>query len=336
MRATARCRVDLAGGTLDIWPLGLLHRGACTVNLAVDLPVTVEMARREAGWAYESELGSGSVHEREALAAEPETALLGLVAEELDLSPVAVRWRSGSPRGAGLGASSALSVALLAAGSRLLGREAEEPVRLAARARDLEARLMGLPTGLQDHLPALLGGALALHHEPGGVRIQRLAVDLERLEAALHLFYTGVSHFSAGNNWRIVRARLDADPAVTARLERIARAAEALARALEAGELEEVGRLAGEEWLARRELAPGISTPEIEAILAATAAAGAWGGKACGAGGGGCVAVLAPAARRAAVAAAGRTAGGSPLAARPVPFGLELEDVGSRATPAVP
>jgi D-glycero-alpha-D-manno-heptose-7-phosphate kinase len=331
VRASARCRVDLAGGTLDIWPLGLLHRPACTVNLAIDLPVAVEMARREAGWAFESELGAGVVANREALAAEPETALLGLVAAELDLPPAAVRWRSGSPRGAGLGASSALTVALLAAGQKLLGHEREEPARLAARARDLEARLMGLPTGMQDHLPALLGGALALHHEPGGTRIERLAVDLERLGASLHLFYTGVSHFSAGNNWRIVRARLDGDPAVTERLERIARTAEALADALRAGDLEEVGRLAGEEWRARRELAPGISTPEIEAILAATAAAGAWGGKACGAGGGGCVAVGAPARARARVEAAGREAGGEVLAAPPVARGLELDATGAPA-----
>ena len=32
----APCRVDLAGGTLDIWPLYLFHPGAVTVNIAVD------------------------------------------------------------------------------------------------------------------------------------------------------------------------------------------------------------------------------------------------------------------------------------------------------------
>ena len=51
VRAIARCRVDLAGGTLDIWPLGLLHPGAVTVNVAVDLPVRVEVERRERGWS---------------------------------------------------------------------------------------------------------------------------------------------------------------------------------------------------------------------------------------------------------------------------------------------
>lgn len=324
MRVTARCRVDLAGGTLDIWPLGLLHARSRTVNLAIDLPVTVEMARRESGYAFASERAAGVAATPEALAADPETALLGVVVAALGLPPVEVRWRSGSPRGAGLGASSALTVALLAAGQRLLERAPEEPLGLAARARDLEAQLMGLPTGMQDHLPALLGGALALHHEPGGAVVERLDLDLERLGACLHLFYTGVSHFSAGNNWQIVRARLDGEAEVTALLERVARSAEALTEALRAGDLEAAGRLVGEEWRARRGLAPGISTPEIEAILAATAEAGAWGGKACGAGGGGCVVVLAPAGRRAEVAAAGAGGGGTVLRTRPTPEGLEL------------
>ena len=43
--ARAWCRVDLAGGTLDIWPLGLLHPGACTVNVAIDLAAPVGLRR---------------------------------------------------------------------------------------------------------------------------------------------------------------------------------------------------------------------------------------------------------------------------------------------------
>ena len=41
VRVAAPCRADLAGGTLDIWPIGLLHPGALTVNMA--LPVEVEL-----------------------------------------------------------------------------------------------------------------------------------------------------------------------------------------------------------------------------------------------------------------------------------------------------
>src|SRR4029453_18564392 len=36
IQAKSPCRVDLAGGTLDIWPLYLFHENAVTVNFAVD------------------------------------------------------------------------------------------------------------------------------------------------------------------------------------------------------------------------------------------------------------------------------------------------------------
>ncbi len=44
-----------------------------------------------------------------------------------------------------------------------------------------------------------------------------------------------------------------------------------------------------DEWENRKGLAPGVTTPAIDAMLAAAAAAGATGGKVCGAGGGGCL-----------------------------------------------
>ena len=38
--ATAPCRVDLAGGTLDMWPLYLFHHDSVTVNFAVNILAT--------------------------------------------------------------------------------------------------------------------------------------------------------------------------------------------------------------------------------------------------------------------------------------------------------
>ena len=59
VRARAWCRVDLAGGTLDLWPLGLLHPGSRTVNLAIDLPVVVELILAQKG--YRIRQGSSEV-----------------------------------------------------------------------------------------------------------------------------------------------------------------------------------------------------------------------------------------------------------------------------------
>jgi len=324
VRARAWCRVDLAGGTLDIWPLGLLHRGARTLNVAIDLPVAVSLRPLPSGYVVRS---GGEVFAAKRVAellAHPETALVGRVLEHLALSGVAVDCTSDSPRGAGLGASSALTVALLAAGERWIGRPASSPEALAATARDLEARLMGLPTGLQDHYPAILGGALEIRHDAGGTRVRALPVDLEALGNSMLVFYTGQSHFSAANNWQILRRRLDGDGGVTRALESVARVAERMAEALATGDLRAVGKLMAEEWAARRELAPGISTPEIEAIIGRATSAGAWGAKTCGAGGGGSVAILCPPEQREAIRQALIAQRAEELVCSPSPLPLEV------------
>lgn len=318
VRVEGWCRVDLAGGTLDIWPLGLLHHDARTVNLAIDLPVAVEIGASD---RFEVVQGSTRVTARTArdLAGEPAAALIGWLLEALGAPPMRVTIDSASPRGGGLGASSALSVALIVATARARGSEPPAPLAVSELARDVEAQLMGLPTGVQDHLPSLLGGALEIRYPPGGERVRRLDCDLDALGASLTVAYTGRSHFSAGSNWEVVRRRLDGEAESIELFDGICAAAIAAAAAIEAGDLAGLGAAMAEEWSFRRRLAPGVSTPEIEGILSAAREAGAWGGKATGAGGGGCVAVLSPAARRSAVDAAIVAAGGELLEAAPQP-----------------
>jgi len=325
VRATARCRVDFGGGTLDIWPLGLLHRGSTTVNVAIDVRAEIELV--VGGATYRVVQGDDRIEADSlaALAEDPGGALVACLLAAFDPGPCQVTISTGSPRGAGLGGSSAIAIALLAAaesardgGIRLL------EIERAHLARDLEAQLMGLPTGLQDHLPAQLGGALEIRHQPGGESVRRLDVDLSALGDRLIVAYTGQSHFSAGANWSVVRGRLDGDPDRVERLDRVASAAREMAPALESGDWAALGAAVDREWQARRGLAPEVSTPLIEELLAAAKEAGAWGGKACGAGGGGCVLALAPPASRGAVVAAWTAAGARVLEAPPTAQGLEM------------
>ena len=46
VETSAPTRVDLAGGTIDIWPLYLFHQNALTVNFAIDLPARCRLASR--------------------------------------------------------------------------------------------------------------------------------------------------------------------------------------------------------------------------------------------------------------------------------------------------
>jgi D-glycero-alpha-D-manno-heptose-7-phosphate kinase len=328
-RTTARawCRVDLAGGTLDIWPLGVLHSSSRTVNVAIDLAVEVELASSPDSYVVIQGEAMVEADSAGGLVVSEGSALVGLIVSELELPPVEIRIRSASPRGGGLGASSALAVALIAAGESYLGRPASAAVERSALARDLEARLMGLPTGKQDHYPALLGGVLEIEHRAGGERVRRLDVDLELLAGSLLVAYTGQSHFSAGSNWQMVRRRLDGDPKTVGLFDGIRDVTVELPAVLEAGDLEEAGRLMSREWSCRRRLAEGISTPVVESLLERSLAAGAWGGKVCGAGGGGSVALLAPPERRQAVIEALTDGGAQILPARPTGEALEVESV---------
>ena len=186
---------------------------------------------------------------------------------------------------------------------------------------------MRLPTGTQDHYPAVLGGSLAVHFLPGGERVRALDVDLDGLARHLLLIYSGQSHFSAATNWEIIRRTLEAEAEVLGLLAGIAEIATEMPEPLERGDWQTVGDLVGREWQLRRHLADGVSVPAVESLLQMARSLGAWGGKACGAGGGGCVAILCPEDRRDTIARTLATTGGEVLSARPTRQGLELDEV---------
>lgn len=327
VRVRTWCRADFGGGTLDIWPLGLLHPGARTVNVALDLAVVVRLELRSRGFAVQQDGERLESETLSGLAVAPGGALVAAVALAEALPPFSVEIASASPRGAGLGASSALAVGLLAAAEAAVsGALTRSAAERAAVARDVEARLMGLPTGLQDHYPAQLGGVLEIVHAPGGERVRQVPVDLALLGEHLLLGFTGQSHFSAGANWQVVRRRLEADGLTVDRLGAIADVASRLPPALAAADWARVGALVAEEWAARRQLSEQISTAAIESLLATARERGAWGGKACGAGGGGSVMVIAPPEARTPIADAWRGLGTSVLAAKPTSRGLELDE----------
>jgi D-glycero-alpha-D-manno-heptose-7-phosphate kinase len=296
------------------------------VNVAIDLAATVRVGFAE---LYRVRQGESLVEAASAaeLAVHPESALAGVVAAALGLPPVEIELASESPRGGGLGASSAMAVALIAAAEELLGRTPSSAMERVHLARDLEARLMGLPTGMQDHYPGLLGGALEIRMDAGGELVRRLAVDLDALGDHLLVVYSGVSHFSAGQNWQVVRRRLDGERESVELFSGIAEAAAELAEALEGGDFPRVGALMGREWSFRRRLAEGVSTPELERLLEGAREHGAWGGKACGAGGGGCLALLCPPERRAEITARLVELGGRVLPARPASEPLSVGEL---------
>jgi D-glycero-alpha-D-manno-heptose-7-phosphate kinase len=325
----APARVDLAGGTLDLWPLYCFHQGSVTINAALACGTRVRLVRGGAPGGRIRHVAPGSA----AVELGPEDAARHLsAAVGFHLLPeggVAVEVLEQPPVGSGLGASSALAVAVARGCLALSGRRLPR-AGLVATLRDLEARVLGAPTGVQDYLPALVGGVLAIHLQPGGEHVERLPVRLGWLRERLIVLFSGVPHTSGVVNWEVYRARVDGDSRVAAALDEIASAAAECRRALLAGDGAAVGRAVAAEWRGRKRLAPTVTNAALDTILAAGLAAGASAGKVCGAGGGGSVLLWVAPERRGAVRAAALAA--APVGAFEIPGGLSSKGAVVRGT----
>lgn len=294
IEASAPTRVDLAGGTVDIWPLYLFHAGAQTVNAALSLRAHCRLQSRADGRLSIAALDAGlhaDVSDWRELPGSAAFALLRHVARHFDAHGLHIETRSESPFGAGIAGSSALNVAVCAALARWSGRTLE-PEALLAIAQNVEAQALGVPTGVQDYRPALYGGVSAVELRVDAVERIELPVDIEELDRRLVVAYTGASRNSGINNWEVFKRHIDGDDHVRGHFDEICAIAVAMRSALSASAWSEVARLLAAEWDVRKRLAPGVSTPEIDALIETARRSGAEAAKVCGAGGGGCIVVL--------------------------------------------
>lgn len=311
--ASAPTRIDLAGGTFDIWPLYLFHDRAQTINAALSLRATAVLGSRPDGRILLRSEDTGDLVDV-ASVSDLDLDRLPLVARLvhlfLDGTPagIEVTARSESPVGAGIAGSSAMNVALTGGLAAFTGRTISDD-ELLAIAMNVEAQVIRVPTGAQDYRPAFYGGVSAVELTATGVRRVALPVEASALAARIVVAYTGASRNSGINNWDVMKRRIDGDPAVIAAFNGIRDAAVGMRAALTAGDWDAAGRHLAAEWACRTTLAPGVTTPDINALLAAAQAAGALAGKVCGAGGGGCLFCLVPPDRKTAVAEALRLGG---------------------------
>jgi D-glycero-alpha-D-manno-heptose-7-phosphate kinase len=306
-RAAAPTRIDLAGGTLDIWPISEMVEGAVTVNLAVSLLAVAEVKPGD-GRGVEivsADRGRGTrlslPFDRRAFTG-PLAWLARLVHAFAPDTPLTLSVRAEAPAGAGLGGSSALGIAAGAALAAATGSRLSREVLL-RRVQNVETRHIRVPTGSQDYLAALYGGLSAFRFGPDGAAREALPGGAT-LAGRLVLAYTGQPRHSGFSNWDMFRRYVDGERKTVRRMDLIAALARAMRDALAAGDLDEAGRLVGEEGRLRYALAPSVATGALRAAGEAARRAGALGSKVCGAGGGGCLVAVARAGRREAVARA--------------------------------
>src|SRR5947209_4545939 len=295
--AHAPCRADLAGGTLDLWPLYLFHPGAITVNFALEILTTCRIKAlrgkrihlRSVDTKREEEFRSLDDLNNARKLRHPVAARL--VQFFLPQQGLLIETDSQSPAGAGISGSSALMIATTAALARFTGRMLTwEQMRMIAQ--NVEAQIIDVPTGCQDYYPALYGGVSAIHLDIDGIHREAIPIAPEEIERRLVLAYTGAPRQSGINNWQVFQDHINGKGRIFQNFESIGAIARAMHQALMRGDWEEVGRLLREEWKLRRTNAPGITTPLIDKLIAVAAKNGGLGAKACGAGGGGCVIFL--------------------------------------------
>jgi D-glycero-alpha-D-manno-heptose-7-phosphate kinase len=285
--------VDLAGGTVDIWPLYLFHPGAQTVNIAVRCYASCVIETRP---DRQIVLVSRDQEIRETFADFADLARsksrLPLVRELIVFfephGGLNIETSSQVPAGAGLGGSSALNIALCGALARVTSKRVTR-AQILEIAKNVEAIVIRVPTGWQDYFPALFGGANVIHLERDGVKRERLPLLTSELEKRFVLCYTGQPRDSAINNWEVMKSHIDGDERVRRNFDQITTIAGRMREALLTGDWKDVAELLALEWENRKQNFKGISTPTIDNMIEQTRRLGTVAGKVCGAGGGGCV-----------------------------------------------
>lgn len=331
----APCRVDLAGGTLDIWPLYLFHQDSVTVNFAVDRYTYCELAERS-DRTYE--VSSRDLQCRIQFSdldtllktANPKLKLvvemMRFFAPELRAQPYGwtVETHSEAPAGAGISGSSALLIATASAFNKVC-KTGYSIEKIREISQNIEARIIRVPTGCQDYYPAMYGGVSAIHLSPAGIKRVGLPVDAGELNQRFVLAYTGEPRNSGINNWEVTKLHIGGDKGVHRNFDRIAEIANGMRAAMEAHDWAGVARLLREEWTHRKKNAPGITTPLIEQLVAATKRKGSLAAKVCGAGGGGCVLFLVEPGTKERVSQAITAQGATVLNAAVAPLGVQVK-----------
>lgn len=300
-------RVDLAGGTLDLWPLYNFIGGATTVNVAIDVYTRCEILVSP---------GPGVLVEAADLSIQKSFGNLEEFLKQSDdslnlhrsvLKFVCDRiWKtsrdfgfhlktvSQSPVGGGLGGSSSLTVSLLKAliagedEGVFKSRSIEEWVNIC---HNIESEVLHTPTGTQDYYPAFSGGINILTYEKDGVRQEVLSQKGSPLKDYFLLVHTGKSHHSGLNNFEVLKSAVAKNKNTLMALRELKEIAEEAAFICRRGSWYELPEIFRREFEARVKLSPAFSSPEIEKLDLIARQNGAKAVKICGAGGGGCVLV---------------------------------------------
>jgi D-glycero-alpha-D-manno-heptose-7-phosphate kinase len=210
-----------------------------------------------------------------------------------------------SPIGSGLGTSSVLTVAVVASLTKLLGLEISRD-EIFRTAYLIEREKLKLRGGRQDHALGAYGGFGSFKFRTDNsleiVPLQLSREEILEIESSLLLVFTGQSRESATIVGAQMRDSSDNLGGINQKFEILKQQAKSARDLVSALDMKGLGELLSESWMVKKSTSPLISNNLIDRYFDIAIAAGAYGGKLCGAGGGGYLLFVAPPERIRAIA----------------------------------
>ena len=299
VRARSPLRLGLAGGGTDLSPFCDQHGGA-VLNATIDRFAYAHVFPNERGSVV---FRARDVEEEETVEPDAEMPIRqGLMLHRAVYArimkehcngvgiPLTLSTTIDVPAGSGLGASSALVVALIAAFRSALRLPLGE-YEVARLAFEIERIDLGLAGGRQDQYAAAFGGLNYIEFLPqervivNPLRIRRDV--LNEFESSLVIAFTGQSRRSDTIIKQQVSGLAGLNSETLANMHALKDDATEMKVALLSGDIRRVADILGHSWTAKKRTAPGVSNAKVEDLHAVAMKAGAWAGKVSGAGGGG-------------------------------------------------
>ncbi len=199
-------------------------------------------------------------------------------------------------KGTGLGSSSSFTVGLLNT-LKAYKEEFTSAEMLAQESCSIEIDTLKEPIGKQDQYAAAYGGLNFIRfHQNGSVSVDPIITTRETrksLEKNTLLLYTGIMR-SASVILQKQNKNTKSQDKKFKIMQKMVNLAHKMKDELQNNNLDNFGNILHENWMLKKEMANGISTPEINKWYRVGRENGALGGKILGAGGGGFLMFYAP------------------------------------------
>jgi D-glycero-alpha-D-manno-heptose-7-phosphate kinase len=286
-------RMSFVGGGSDL-PAYCRHQPGAVISTAIDKYVYVTINKK-----FDNGIRIAySKNEEVSSVDQIEHRLVKAVLQELQINGgIEITTIADIPsKGTGLGSSSSFTVGLLHALNAYKGifSSSESLGTVSCR---IEIDICQEPIGRQDQYAAAYGGFNMMEFMPDeSVRVAPIICDpktIQQIEQNTLLFYTGITRSASGLLLQ-QSAEIASSLEKQSLMSKMVALTHQLKAELEQNNVHAFGQILHENWMLKKSLTKGISSPEIDDWYNTALQVGATGGKILGAGAGGFLMLTAP------------------------------------------